>query len=531
MQALSVPSTPPRMPAAPRGSGLARRLSTNTLHAASGRLATLLLWLLFTPAILDALGPGRFAIWSLFFALTGYFAAFDLGLAQGTLRFVAAARGRNNHEEAGAFATLALLGYVALALLWMLVVVGLAGPVLGWLRIPDEVAPSARFAMNLGAVVFLLAGIANVAMATLQGYGRFDLANMVLLATALQQGIGMVLVLSRGWGLEGLIINVCVGGAVSTVVAVTLIRTRVPEFRWASPSRARRGMRESFRFGAPMQATNVLAMANAQMDKFLLTRFAGLATVTSYELGARVATAVTALPGLLLAPVMAEAASMSAAGESERLRALYDRGSRYYLTIGALVVAPLLAAAPRLYAAWLGAPHPEATAVLQWLTVAMALTLATGMGTSIARGVGRTELEAWFAVVTTVLHLAISLFMLPRFGLRGAMAASAVSHLVGSLLFMFLLARVMRWSFLGAALRPWGVPLLAVVAGWAAGAGLDRVLPGATGAAGWGSLILVSAFSGLAVLAVTVLTGYFEWREALGLLSGRFRAAPVGPGV
>ncbi len=502
-------------------------MSVNTLHAASGRLATLLLWLLFTPAILRALGPGRFAIWALFFALTGYLAAFDFGLAQGTLRFVAAARGRDDHEGAGAFATLALLGYGALALVWVLVVVVLANPVLGWLRIPPEFAPSARFAMNIGAVVFLLAGVANVGMAALQGYGRFDLANAVLLSTALQQGIGMILVLSRGWGLKGLILNVCVSGAVGTIASLVLIRWRIPEFRWATPARTRSRMRAALNFGAPMQASNVLAMANAQMDKFLLTRFAGLVTVTSYELGTRVATSVTSLPGLLLLPVIPEAASMSAAGETERLRALYDRGSRYYLTVGALAVAPLLAAGPRLYAAWLGAPHAEATSVLRWLAVAMSFTLATGMGTSIARGVGRTELEAWFAVVVTTLHLTISLILLPRIGLRGALVASGVSHLVGSLLFMFLFARLMRWSYFGAVLRPFVVPFFAVLAGWAAGAALDHVLPESVGVARWAGFMAVAALSALVALAVAVVTRYFAWREALGLMPGRFGARPA----
>ena len=52
--------------------GLARRLAANTLHASSGRVASLVVWILLTPPILHALGPQGFAVWSLFFAVTGY---------------------------------------------------------------------------------------------------------------------------------------------------------------------------------------------------------------------------------------------------------------------------------------------------------------------------------------------------------------------------------------------------------------------------------------------------------------------------
>ena len=518
------------MSAAAPASGLARRLFENTLHSASGRLASLALWVLFTPPILRALGSERFAIWSLFYALTGYLAAFDFGLAQGTLRFVAAARARGDHDDAGTFATLALLGYGTLALIWAALATLLAGTIVGWLRVPPALADSACFAIQLGALVFLLSGVANVTMAATQGYGRFDLANLTLVTTTVAQAAGLLLVLRRGLGLEGFVLSVAVAATLGAAMGLLLLRWRVPGFRWASPGRAWGRVGPALRFGVPMQATNLLAVMNAQMDKLLLARFAGLSMVTVYELGSRVAVSVTSLPQLVLLPVMAEAASMSAAGERERLRSLYDRGSRYFLTLAAVCVAPLLAAGPRLYAAWLGGPHPEATLALRGLTLAAALTLATGMATTIARGVGRTEFEAWFATTTVALHLALSLLLMPTLGLRGALIASMVSHAVGSLLFMGLFSRLMQWPLFGEVLRPWARPALAVLGGWAAGAALDRALPGSAGAAGWMVLLVVALTSGLVTLGLTIATRFFHWDEARRMLLGRFGAAVADGG-
>jgi O-antigen/teichoic acid export membrane protein len=501
------------------GTGLGRRLLVNTLHAASGRLATMLVWVVFTPAILRALGTERFAIWSLFYALTGYLGALDFGLMQGTLRGVAAAHGRGDQGAAGAFATLGLLGYLILAMLWLVIAVLAADPVLAWLRIPPALEGSARFAIMLGALAFLLSGIANVAMAAAQGLGRFDLANVVLLFIAAEQAAGLAVVLRSGWGLEALLINVVVGWLVGGIAGALLLARGVPGFEWSGPLRALRALREMLRFGVPVQAASVLGVFNAQMDKLLLARFVKLAVVTPYELGMRVAVTATSLPQLLLVPVMREAAWLSASGSPARMRELFDRASRYYLAATALSLAPLLSAAPRLFAAWLGSPQPEPTLVLCWLAIVSGIALGTGLASAVVRGMARTEIEAAFGAATVGLHLVLSLMWIPRAGLRGALVAALVSQIAGALVFMVMFARMTRWPLLSVVLRPWFEPTVAVASGWAAAAALDRLLPTASGAAGLPGTAAVALLAALVALGVMIATRYLPWREAWALLA------------
>ena len=78
--------------AAPRGLGA--RLARNSFHSASGRVVAILAWLLLTPALVRALGPEGFGVWSLFYALAGWMSSFDLGFSAVALRYGAAARAR-----------------------------------------------------------------------------------------------------------------------------------------------------------------------------------------------------------------------------------------------------------------------------------------------------------------------------------------------------------------------------------------------------------------------------------------------------
>jgi O-antigen/teichoic acid export membrane protein len=491
----------------------------NTLHAASGRIAALFLWLLFTPPILHALGAEGFAVWALFYALTGYLYSMDLGLAQGTLRAAAAARERGDHAAAGEFTRIAMIGYAGLGVIWLVATLMLRGAVLRWLRIPAALAPDAGFAMVAGAGVFVAGGIANVAMSLLQGYGRFDLANRVLLTMTGAQAAGLAIALARPQPLRWLVAAVAAASLLGCIVGFVLVRAQLPRMGGAGDSGSRRRVTEMMRFGGPMQVTNLLATLHVHLDKLLVSRYVALASVASYELGSRVATMISTFPQMVLLPVVPESAAMEAAGQSARLRELYDRGSRFYLALAALGTAGAVACAGRVYAVWLGHPQPEATLVLRGLAAAIGVSLLTGMGTTIARGVGRTDLEMWFAVCAVALHLALSLLWVPRYGLPGALGAILLGNLCGSLLFFVLFSRLMKWP-VTTVVAPVTGPIAAAVVGGLTGWWIDRLVPGARGAAGWLALAGVAVASVIVTSLVLWLTRGLRWRE-VRVLFGR----------
>ncbi len=506
---------------APRG--LARQLVANTLHAASGRVAAMVVWLVLTPWILRALGAEGFAVWSLFLAFSGYLAALDLGFAQMTLRHVAAARGRGDHSEAGDYATLAIAGYAALGVLWLALGALAPGPLLDLLRLPAASRPDAAFAIIAGGAVFLIAGAANVMIAVAQGYGRFDLANLVTLTLTIQQAIGTPIVLANGWGLRGLVVNLALGWALSVVVGRVVVARHVPEFHLTSITRALGRWRQALRFGGAVQINNILGVTHQQADKFLLVRFVSLAAVTPYELGFRVVAAASSFPQVLLLALMPAASALHAVDDAPRLRELYERANRYVMTVTAVVVAAMLGAADRLYFVWIGPGHGEAALALRGLALAAAFVLGGGVATSVARGIGRPDMEAWFSFVALVVHLGLCLWLLPRIGLAGALISMIAGNLVGAVHFVWRVSGKIGLSRTRAVLTPFGVPSLALALGAAAGVLAERALPAGAGVWGWVLLVVTAAVSSLVALAVCLATRYVALSEARALLG---RAAP-----
>jgi O-antigen/teichoic acid export membrane protein len=502
----------------PAPSPTGRRLARNTLHGASGRLVALLVWFLLTPTILKSLGPAGFGVWSLFFALTGNLAALDLGLAQSTLKHVAGARARGAHAEAAAHATLAIMGYVTLGAAWVLLLLLLGDRILIWFRIPAVLLGASRVALFVAPLVFVLSGITNVCMSVAQGYGRFDLANRALLSAVLAQALAMTVVLATGASLARLVVAVGLGWLTGALVGAGIVKLASPPFRWQSPASAWARRADALRFGGPMQISTALAAVNQHVDKAFLARWISVVAVTPYEIGSRVANAVATFPQLLLIAVLPEASALHESRDWRRLRDLYFRGTRYLLTAAALVIAPMLASADRLLDVWVGEPVPGGVLALRLLAVAAGISLSTGMGTSIARGIGRTDLEAQFGAVAVGIHLALAIALVPRWGLPGALCAIVTGNLVGATVFLFRFASLLPGARLRELLQPVVVPGVALLLGSMAGWALDLALPSASGLAGWAALVAGAALAGSVALGVALATGYFPWRELRGLL-------------
>ena len=484
------------------------RLARNSFHSASGRVVAILAWLLLTPSLVRALGPEGFGVWSLFYALAGWMGSLDLGFSQVALRYGAAARARGHGGEAGEYATLAVLGYSALGVVWLLLVLALREPALDVLHIHGGARTWARLAFLAGAPMFLLSGIANTTAAVLQAYDRFDLANAVTVTVSLAQVAALLVALQQRETFAACILAVLVGWLVALVLGLVLVARGAPGFRWGAPRAARARLGEAMGFGMPLQLANGIAVMHQQFGKLLIVRMLSLAAVVPYELGLRVSTACSTFSQLLLVAMIPEASALHAQAASERLRELHRRAGRFVTGIAAIVTAALVAAAPALFAAWLGHPEPDAALALRGLSLAAFAAVAGGVSGAIARGVGRTSIELEWSGLALALHAMLGLLLVPRLGLAGALAAITVANLVAALWFAFRLTRDQHWPAGHALWEPFVFPALAIAAGSAAGAPVARALH-----APWMALLVASAVAGLVALVVLLATRHLAWGE------------------
>jgi|GEM_PF-635425 len=121
---------------------------------------------------------------------------------------------------------------------------------------------------------------------------------------------------------------------------------------------------------------------------------------------------------------------------AEETKAIYLNGCRHINLINFILYAFILCAAPQLLLAWVGPGYGSAIPIT-WLVAVMSIVhLATGVGTSIFKGVNRTGRELEY----TLIQLFLALIWIPGLtyegGLLGAVAGTLISIVVPSFYFI-----------------------------------------------------------------------------------------------
>jgi O-antigen/teichoic acid export membrane protein len=475
------------------------RLAKNAGFVVLARLWSIAQWIVLTPFVLHRLGPERFGVWSLLFLLSGYLATFDLGLGSSVVKFTAhhMAAGEEKRLEATLSQITRLYAWIGLA--WIVALVLLTNPILDGLRIHDPYRAEVRFALLASGTIFALANLISVGTGILNGMQRMDVGNGIQVLASLPQIAVLVLGLRAGYGLYAVVASTAVLWAGVTIATLVALRKLAPGLRWPRLTGGEGG--GWFRFSTLMQIANLIVLTQQQLDKILVGAWIGLAAVTPFELGFRVANAVQSLPVLALVPLLPAFAEMGVSEDRERLRRACRRGTGFLLPVALGLAACSIPAAPLAIRAWVGPGYPAAQTLAQWLLAGFAINLCTGVGSAALRGSGRPDVEIVPGFVGIAVHLAASAVLIPRFGVVGAGPAFCLGMLVWSL---FYLSRFTRWLGESAA-RLW-VPalvpsLLAVAPAWLAGAWIESRWPTA-----WmgGRLAALGAAAAVAVPAAVV---------------------------
>ncbi len=434
------PAAPPPRP--PMGPVLVRNVVSNVLS----RGASIIAWLAITPFVLRTLGPERFGFWSLLSTLATAALVLDLGLGSAITRFVAGyGDGDRADLQRSAFTTGALIAG-ALAVAW-----GAGGWLArGWLVEFAHVGAAwhAEALAASGTMVFAaaLGLLALVPSAALTGVHRLDLVNRIALAATLAQVTASLYLLHRGAGLRGLMFALLLGSAISFVASAVALRRVAPRLRLDLSGASAAAVREQLAFSAALQFISLGVLMQFQLPKFALARWVGLSAVGEYELAYRVAFAAWSLPSLLLPPLLPALAELTAQGQWDRAWALYRRAARYLLALALPLVALMASLSRALYGAWLGPGHESAALALTSIALLLGINVLTSAGCLFARAIARPWMEASYHLVSLGLHTSLAVWLVPRFGLRGALLAMLVSGTVGTAQFVWVFHHRLRQS-------------------------------------------------------------------------------------
>jgi O-antigen/teichoic acid export membrane protein len=429
---------------------ISRRIIRNTAFNSIGQMWNMAVAFLLTPYILARLGNERYGVWVLAFAITGYFEAFDFGVGAAFVKYVAESYARHELDRLSRLVSTGLVCFSLLAIIVVTALVTLSEPLLRLFNVPAGLHADAATVLLGAAVVLGLSNLASVFQGIVVGLQRMEASNVVVIVTSLVNVGGTVAALEGGYGLPGLVLVSGVVTALRATLMAGAARRLLPELRLSARSIDRSSLRTLLGYGLPVQVTTFASRINLQINRLLVAYFLGLTAVTVYEVGFKVAYTATLLLLTLVSAIAPAASELEARGDRAALGAFYLRGMRYVALIAVPVAALIFVTAPAVLRAWVGPGYDAAVSVAQVLTVSFLLNLIlTGVGTTMARGMGRPGDETRYILLSLTLRVVLGLVLTALFGMSGVLAATVLAVTLSSLAFTYIFHH-----FLGQPWRP-----------------------------------------------------------------------------
>lgn len=399
------------------------RVARHSALAFAGFAVPLALALFAIPVTARALGPVRFGLLGLAWAIIEYSGFLDFGLTRGTIRFVADARIRAPRDVPQIVATSLSMqlaaGMTAGIAIWLLSSI----LVTQVFDVPAavEAEASAMFravAVNV-AVMLVMSGLRGV----LEGSQRFDLSTAFRIpaasASILIPAIGAV----AGLDLPSILWLVLIARVTVLALFVAVIPRALVSFRWEIPREWRR-LRSLFGYSGWLAVSAVTNSLLINFDRFALATIAGVAAVGFYVGPYEGATRLLLVPVSVFA-VLFPALTMSEA-RSERAATvrLMESAMRQLTLLLFPAIVLLVVFAPEILRLWLGPVYEqEATWALRILAVGVFVNALAHVPSVFLYAAGRPDLPAKLHMVEVVIHVPLTIVLVRQLGITGAAVA------------------------------------------------------------------------------------------------------------
>jgi O-antigen/teichoic acid export membrane protein len=482
-----------------------RLLARNSLLNLLGAGVPLIVAAFTMPVVIRGLGPGRFGVLAVCWALLAYFSVFDLGLGRAATKFSAEAFGSGDEERVSALTWSALIVQASLGTVGGLALAALAPVLVSHLLrgAPQDVTTEARRSFQLLAVAVPIISVSGSLRGVLEAAQRFDLVNAVRAPVAAASFLVPFLGVLAGWTLPPIVAILVVVSGASAVAQYLLCSSLLPTLSKGPRFRAVE-VRRLLGYGGWLTVSGVLGPILTYTDRFMVGVLVSAAAVGFYSAPHEVITRLLFVPASVVATLFPGFSTLNGQGHQTAMATLFARAVKYVLLVLGPVAVLLVLFAHQVLGIWLGSQFAErSTLVLQILTVGLVANSLAQVPYALIQAVGRPDLTAKFHLVEFPIHVLLLWILIDEWGIAGAaLAWSARVALDGVLLF----AAASRLS--GISFRAWGAQKLPQVVFSLALFGLCAAGIATAPANAW--------LRGVAIGIIVLGASFLTWRYLIG---------------
>ncbi len=381
--------------------------------------APLLVAVVTIPVLIHALGPDRFGLLTMVWAVVSYFGLFDLGLGRALTQQLSQVFARGDDAAVGPLTATATTLMLALGIVaGIAMALGAPWGVDFIKHVPDRAeAIRSVYAMAVAMpAIILTSGFRGV----LEAKSAFGLVNMIRLPMGLFTFLGPLAVVWSGHAsLDVITLVLAVGRIVGCLIHAV--------FAWRVLSPAQRrfhvGVGEMRLLGVSggwLTVSNIISPIMGYVDRFVIGAVVSASAVAYYATPNEMVTKIWIIPGAVTAVLFPAFAARMASRDADNIRLVRASITTLYIMI-LPITAALTVFARELLTLWISADFAaHSTVLLQIFAVSMLISCMAQIPFTLIQGAGKPRVTALLHCGILPIYL-LGLWLLARtFGVTGA---------------------------------------------------------------------------------------------------------------
>lgn len=424
---------------------LSEKIVRNSFFNIVGYTWWALIAFFLTPYIIHHIDIVRYGIWAIVSVIVGYAGLLDLGIGMTFAKYIPEYYAKKDYHGINEIFNTGLVFYFIFSLSLIICAWVLINPMIIFFNIPNELYGETVFVFLMGILIYAISNTIGAFEGIQNGLLRMDLSNKVEIAVSIPYIVGTVYFLENGCGLPGLMVNNAIVIMLKSMSNMVIAFRLLPELKFNPGLFSRRRFKELFKYGIRAQVTRLEKITTFQTDKLLISHFLNISLVGFYQLGSLIVDKLRWLLSFLPFVLIPAASELDALEDKKRIYDLYYRGTKYLAAFAMPIFSFIFITAPLIMLTWMGEGYEKSTLVIRIFMPCYFINFLTGVASAIALGIGKPELQMRTSFVQLALNIVLSVVLILKIGFVGALIATFISLSLGSMWFIAMFHKHMKY--------------------------------------------------------------------------------------
>ena len=394
--------------------------------------------LLYTPFMLRVLGQNEYGLYQLVASVVAYMSLLSLGFGSSYMRFYSRYKAKEDRENIARLNGIFLIIFLAISLICIVCGELLnfnIKEVLGDKLSFDEV-DKARILMHFMIFNMALSFPASIFTSYITAYERFVFQKGLIVLQKIFNPFLNIIILLSGFGSIGLVV-------VSTVIAVSSFAINVYycvkklHIRFIFKDIQFSLLKEMWVFTFFIFLNQIIDQINWNLDKYLLGRMVGTASVAVYSIGShlnsmyfQLATSISNVFYPQINRIVAES------NDNEAIIKLMTKIGRLQFMVLFLFVSGFFFYGRAFIAIWAGDGYENSYYIAMLLFISAFVPLIQEIGLEIQRAKNMHKARSVVYLAIVIMNIFLSIYLIGKYGERGAATGTAVATILGAVIFI-----------------------------------------------------------------------------------------------